>query len=485
MFDRLPADIRSRILVQPSLPTFSPGRTVVEADATIGLDRLPHDRAAYAAIQVRGHVDVPLLRGGRFVGGMTVHVSERRDWTATEVAIIKETAERTWAAVERARADDELRRLAAELRDADRQKDEFLATLAHELRSPLAPIRNALHVVQMAGGNETIDHARSMMERQLTQLVRLVDDLLDVSRVTSGKLELRRATVDLREVIGAAVETIRLAIEEAGHALTVVTPDAPIWVEGDETRLAQVLTNLLSNSAKYTDRGGQIRVSAARDGDMAVVSVADDGVGIPPAMLESVFEMLLQVDRTLEKTTGGLGIGLSLVKGLVEMHRGTIVARSEGEGRGSEFVVRLPLVQSPARNVATEEIDPLAGSSSGRRILVADDNVDSAESLAKLLEMMGNDVSTVYDGLQAVEAAESLRPDVILLDIGMPKLNGLEAARHIREQSWGDGIVLVALTGWGQRDDRERSLAAGFDHHVVKPMEINTLMKLLAGLPTI
>jgi len=383
----------------------------------------------------------------------------------------------------RKRMEEELRRLAADLSDADRRKDEFLATLAHELRNPLAPIRNGLQVIKLAGANGTVEQARSMMDRQLTQLVRLVDDLLDISRVTQEKLELRRERVEVRAVIDAAVETSRPLIEQAGHAFAVAVPDEPVFVDGDATRLAQVVSNLLTNSAKYTHRGGRISLTVRRDGGAVAVSVADDGIGIPPAMLDKVFVMFTQVDRTLEKTTGGLGIGLSLVKGLVEMHGGTIEARSEGEGRGSEFVVTLPVAVPvagvpDATSVEAEDVVP-----SGRRILVVDDNVDAADSLAQLLEMLGNEVHTANDGEAGVEAAAAYRPDLILMDIGMPKLNGYEAARGIRQQPRGRGVVLVALTGWGQEDDRQKSSDAGFDFHLVKPVEFAALMKLLAALP--
>jgi len=591
------------------------GRTVIEADATTEPDRPPSERAAFAAVQVRGHVDVPLVKGGRFVAGMTVQVSDRRDWTRHEVALIEDTAERTWAAVERVRAEREvariaaeaererrlfaavlsntpdfiytfdlqgrfvyvnaallalwgkkldeavgrnffdlaypppladrlqrqiqqvidtkqplrdetpytsdqgermyeyifapvigagdvveavagstrditerkrteadLRRLAAELSDAARRKDEFLATLAHELRNPLAPIRNGLHVMRLAGANGTIEQARAMMERQLTQLVRLVDDLLDMSRVTSGKLELRRERIELRAIIDAAVETSRPAIEQAGHELTVLVPDDPILVDADATRLAQVVSNLLNNSAKYTHRGGHVRLTAHHEDGMAVLAVADDGIGIPPNMLGKVFEMFAQVDRALEKTTGGLGIGLSLSKGLVEMHGGTIEARSDGEGRGSEFIVRLPMVISAGQKVEPSVVVAPVGSSSRRRILVADDNVDSAESLGQLFKLLGNDVRTANDGMKAVEVAESFRPDVILLDIAMPRQNGYEACRRIRERPWAKNVILVAMTGWGQDEDKRRSREAGFDHHLVKPVDPGALEKLLASL---
>lgn len=316
----------------------------------------------------------------------------------------------------------------------------------------------------------------------MAHLVRLVDDLLDASRVTSGKLELRRTQIELRTVVDAAVETSRSVLQEKGHRLTINIPEDPVWVDGDLTRLSQVLSNLLSNSAKYMHPGGQVRLTVGRESGNAVVTVADNGIGIPHAMLDKVFEMFTQVDRALEKTTGGLGIGLSLSKGLVEMHGGTIAARSDGEGQGSEFVVRLPLVLS-----AVEDADaPEGGESPSRhnplRILVADDNVDSAESMAQLLTLMGDQVITASDGSQAVDLAETFRPDVILLDIGMPKLNGYDACRRIRQQPWATNAVLVALTGWGTEEDIRRSREAGFDHHLVKPVAYPLLEKLLTGL---
>ena len=387
---------------------------------------------------------------------------------------------------ERLRTEVELRRLAAELSEADRRKDVFLATLAHELRNPLAPIRNGLQLMKLAKNNgEAVERARAMMDRQLSQMVRLVDDLLDVSRISQGKVELRKERLDLKAVIDAALETSRPAIEQSGHELAVVVPDEPIFVDGDPTRLAQVVSNLLNNSAKYTHRGGHVRLSVGREGGTAVVSIKDNGIGIPPTMLDKVFVMFTQVDRTLEKTTGGLGVGLSLVKGLLEMHGGTIEARSDGEGMGSEFVVRLPVVMNvvaePERpHGRTNEFTP----SARRRILVVDDNVDSADSLSQLLEMLGNEVHTANDGEAGIALAAKLRPDLVMMDIGMPTLNGYEAARRMREQPWGLSIVLVALTGWGHDDDREASKMAGFDHHVVKPVGMSVLTKLLADTRT-
>jgi CheY-like chemotaxis protein len=319
-----------------------------------------------------------------------------------------------------------------------------------------------------------------MMERQMRHMVRLVDDLLDVSRITRGKLELRKQRVDLAAVVRTAVEASRPLIEAAGHHLTITLPPQPLFVDGDPVRLAQVFANLLNNAAKYTERGGRIWLTAERQGSDAVVSVRDTGLGIPREMLGKVFELFTQVERTLEKAQGGLGIGLTLVWRLTEMHGGSVEARSEGYGHGSEFTVRLPAVLvAPVRDKgAEEEIIP----SSGRRILVVDDNRDSAISLGMLLQLMGNEVHTAHDGLEAVQAAEVFRPDVVLLDIGLPKLNGYEAARRIREQPWGGDTVLVAVTGWGQEEDKRRAKEAGFNFHMVKPLEPAALEKLLAGL---
>jgi CheY-like chemotaxis protein len=369
----------------------------------------------------------------------------------------------------------------AALREADRRKDEFLATLSHELRNPLAPIRNGLQMIRLAGATGTIEQARTMMERQLGQMIRLVDDLLDVSRVTTGKLVLQTARVDLQTVIDAALETTRAVIEQAGHALSVTVPQDPIFVDGDATRLAQVLSNLLNNSAKYTPPGGRIQLRAGSENGMAILAVQDDGIGIPPDMLASIFEMFTQVDRTLEKSSGGLGIGLSLVKGLVEMHGGLIEVRSDA-GRGSEFIVRLPTERRAAQAAASPAaIEPTAVYRR-RRILVADDNVDAAESMRLLLEMLGNTVSTANDGIQAVDVAEAFRPELILLDIGMPRLNGYDACRQIRERDWGKSALIVAMTGWGQDEDKRRSLEIGFDQHLVKPVDPEALEKLLATL---
>jgi PAS domain S-box-containing protein len=376
---------------------------------------------------------------------------------------------------------DKLRQLAAELSEADRKKDEFLATLAHELRSPLAPIRNGLQLMRLAGREPAlVEQARAMMERQLTQLVRLVDDLMDVSCIARGRLELRKDFVQLSAVINSAVEASRPLIEEMGHELAVTLPMQPVVLVADLARLAQVFMNLLTNAAKYTDRQGQIWLTAEQQGSDVVVSVKDTGIGIDADQLSSIFGMFAQVDRSLEKAQGGLGIGLTLVRRLVEMHGGTVEARSDGLGQGSVFLVRLPVVEAVGSQTASgDEPAPLQSS---LRILIVDDNQDGADSLAMMLQVLGNETRTAYDGQQGIEVAEEFRPDVILLDLRLPKLNGYEACGRIREQPWAKGVVLIAVTGWGQEDDHRRSHEAGFDYHLVKPVDPQALMKLLAGL---
>jgi PAS domain S-box-containing protein len=370
------------------------------------------------------------------------------------------------------------RRLAEEsLRDADRRKDEFIATLAHELRNPLAPLRNGLQIMRMS--REPTESTWSMMDRQLEQLVRLVDDLLDVSRISRGKIELRRERTTLSRIIQQSVETSRPVIDASGHSLTLELPHREIFVHADVTRMAQVFSNLLNNAAKYTEHGGKIRLKVEASGLDARISVKDTGIGIPAHMLPHVFDMFTQVDRNLSRAQGGLGIGLSIVKRLVEMHGGTVEAHSAGDALGSEFVVRMPMV--PAESSAKASNGEHEPPSTRRRILVVDDNRDAATSLALLLKLMGHEVQTAHDGFEGIEKAESFRPDLILLDIGMPKLNGYETARLIRERDWGSDVALVALTGWGQEEDRRKSHEAGFNSHLVKPIEVGTLKSLLAN----
>ncbi|MCY7313460.1 MAG: response regulator, partial [Pseudoxanthomonas sp.] len=384
---------------------------------------------------------------------------------------------------QRKQAEESLVRLADELAQADRRKDEFLAILAHELRNPLAPISNALHAMRQTGGNQAaVQSAHVMMERQLSQMTRLIDDLLDVSRISRGTIELRLGRVELASAIGQAVEAARPLIDLMGHALTLSLPSQPAYLNADPTRLAQIIGNLLNNACKFTDAGGSIALVVECDGDTATIRVCDSGVGIALGQLSRIFEMFTQVDTTLERSNGGLGIGLTLVKSLVETHGGTVQVHSAGVGEGSEFVVRLPLLaQAPGQPVAEPAPAGLAPASlASRRILVVDDNRDSAASLAELLQLDGHQTHIAHDGLEAVEAAERVRPDVVLLDIGLPKLNGFDAARRIREQPWGKDMVLVALTGWGQDEDRRKSSEAGFNAHLVKPVDPMALATLLA-----
>ena len=383
---------------------------------------------------------------------------------------------------ERKQLADDLHRLAADLSDTDRRKNEFLATLAHELRNPLAPMSNMLEVLKRADGDPAVlKRAHGTMERQFGQLVRLVDDLLDLNRITHDRLELRRGEVELSSVIHQAVEVARPLLDVAGHDLTVELPDESIYLNADRARLAQVFGNLLNNSCKYTRPGGKIAVSAKRIDGEVVVTVKDNGAGIPPDKLDRIFDMFMQVDLNSEHSQGGLGIGLTLVKRLTEMHGGSIEARSEGEGKGSEFIVRLPVLPQPA--VAfTSESDGAGESTAQRRVLIVDDNRDSADSLAMLLEITGNKTYMAHDGVEAVAAIEKYRPEVVLLDIGLPKLDGHEVCRRVRQQPWGKDIVVIALTGWGQEDDRRRSEEAGFNGHLVKPVDYDRLLELLGEL---
>ena len=371
-----------------------------------------------------------------------------------------------------------------QLKDADRRKDEFLATLAHELRNPLAPIRNGLQILRLSGQSGAgAGHVHEMMERQVAHMVRLVDDLLELSRISRGQIELKREHIALATAIERAVETARPFIESGEHQLDVSLPDDPVMVNGDMDRLAQVFSNLLNNAAKYTNKGGAISVRVSCCGDDAMVRVLDNGIGIPRDMLSRVFEMFAQVKNPLRRSQDGLGIGLNLVRTLVQMHQGSVEARSEGLGNGSEFVVRLPLSQSESIGVQTPPVagDDHAETASVRRILCVDDNRDSADSLAMMLRLLGADVQIAYDGATALEAIKICRPSIILMDLGMPELDGCEVARRIRQDPQHRDVLLIAMTGWGQEEVRHRSREAGFDHHLVKPVDLGALQALLAS----
>jgi PAS domain S-box-containing protein len=372
-----------------------------------------------------------------------------------------------------------LRERADELAEASRHKDEFLATLAHELRNPLAPIRNAVQYLGMEGLTpRDVKAGRDVICRQVAVMARLIDDLLDLARISRNQLEIRKQRIELAAVVENAVEASQPLIEQCGHQLTVSLPSHPIHLDADAVRLAQVFSNLLNNAAKYTKAGGHIWLTATEEGSDAVISVRDDGIGISSDMLARVFEMFTQVDRSLERSQGGLGIGLTLVRRIIDVHDGTIDVSSKGPDQGSEFVVRLPLMPPPLE--MPKNATPQPATLSGSRVLVVDDNKDSADSLAMLLRLKGNEIRTAYDGLEAVRVAEMFHPELMLLDIGLPKLNGYDVARRIRQLPWGQQVILVALTGWGQDEDRQRSKEVGFNFHMVKPVELSGLETMLA-----
>jgi signal transduction histidine kinase/ActR/RegA family two-component response regulator len=372
---------------------------------------------------------------------------------------------------------EERARTEASLRAADQRKDEFLATLGHELRNPLAPLLTALQLLKHAGvDHPVVNRVSGVMDRQVAHLVRLVNDLLEVSRITRGQIAMHRKALDLAFVVHSAIDTSRPVVDAAGHQLIVEMPGEPLVVFGDAVRLTQILSNLLTNAAKYTDAGGCIHIRVERQDGRALISVRDNGIGIERAQLGSVFDMFTQVDRSSRRAQGGLGIGLTLVRSLVEMHGGTVEARSDGIGHGSEFRVELPLLTTtpvpPDASVERRRLPP-------RRVLLVDDNVDAAETLAALLTDLGATVLVENSGAAALEAIETFAPDAVLLDIGMPGMDGHEVARRIRTMRHHANVQLIALTGWGQEHDRERSRAAGINHHVVKPPDIDYLCALL------
>lgn len=437
----------------------------------------------FPAVLEKGHAEVE-VRFRHFKTGAAI-------WMSYKVLTLTDDAGRPVAIgtvsqdiTQRKRLEDNLRALAADLSEADARKDEFLATLAHELRGPLAPLSNVLEVWKRTEDPAKLESARDTMARQLGQMLRLVEDLLDLNRITHNRLELRRRRVDLASVVHQAVEASRPLADSLGHELRVELPAEPVWLSADPARLAQVFGNLLNNACKYTDAGGAIALAAERNGGEVVVAVRDTGIGISAEHLDKIFDMFTQGDAAPEKSRDGLGIGLTLVKRLVRMHDGTIEARSAGRGHGSEFVVRLPVLEeraAPPEPAATPGVDADAALR-GRRVLIVDDNADSAISLAMLLQLEGNETYTAHDGIEALEAVDAYRPDVALLDIGLPKLNGHDVARRIRERPWGKDMALIALTGWGQDDDRRKSREAGFDAHLVKPVDGGALAKLLGSL---
>jgi signal transduction histidine kinase/ActR/RegA family two-component response regulator len=451
----------------------------IERDAADPASRIALPRG----LSVHALMLVPLLVRGRKLGVLALGLDDpARGFDADTVAMVADLATRGATALDNAL-------LFRKIQDEDQRKNEFLAMLAHELRNPLAPISNAVHILRVSEGDATkVAWARDLIGRQLKQLVRLVDDLLDVSRITRGKIELKIETVDVAQVAAAAIETSRPNIDAQRHTLSLQLPVEPLALRGDFTRVAQILSNLVNNAAKYTPKGGRISLLAMREGDEVVFRIRDSGVGIPREFLGSIFDPFTQVDRTLARSHGGLGIGLTLVRRLVEMQNGRVAVRSEGRNRGSEFTVALPLAHEegaqanadPLHAPAAATTNPL--SPAGLRVLVVDDNHDVADSTASIMRMNGCDVHVVYDGRSAIESVRLLRPDAVLLDIGLPAIDGYLVAEHIRAQPENGATMIVAVSGYGQEQDRLRSKSVGFDYHVVKPIDPAVLAGLVGSL---
>jgi signal transduction histidine kinase/DNA-binding response OmpR family regulator len=447
------------------------GRVVVRPDIANDPGLTAAEKAAHAALQLGATFNVPLVKGDRLVAILFAHHREAHAWTAAELALMDEVAQRTWSALERARAEQALR-------DALRNKDEFLATLAHELRNPLAPIRNALQLLRI--GATPAERVLEMLERQVNHMVRLIDDLMEVSRISRGMIELRREPLDLRDALRSAVETSKPLIDRACHRFALHMPEAPLPVQGDAVRLSQVFANLLNNAAKYTEDGGEIEMTVRREAETAVVTLRDSGIGIAADALPRVFEMFAQFDAG-PRSQGGLGIGLALVRRLVQLHGGSVEAASRGPGCGSSFVVRLPLAPGGFTTgvAAARSADPRG---LPRRILVVDDNRDAADSLAMLFRFSDCEVRVAHDGVEALALFAQWEPGVVVLDLGMPGMDGFEVARRIRDVRQSAKVTLIALSGWGQQEDRQRTREAGFDHHLIKPVDFDVLRALLATL---
>jgi signal transduction histidine kinase/DNA-binding response OmpR family regulator len=449
----------------------------LQAVAGPTVDEPSADTSAAAAPPLQSVLALPLVARNRTFG---VLVLGRRPggepFDPKDVALAEELSGRAAIALDNAL-------LVRDIQEADRHKNEFLAMLAHELRNPLAPIKNAVELLRAQNmPPEDFAWARNLIDRQVTHLVRLVDDLLDVSRITRGKIRLELKLENAANIVASAVETARPLIETHKHRLTVSLPDEPLWIRADATRLAQVLSNLLTNAAKYTLDGGSITLTAGRENDHAVFRVHDTGEGIPREMLARIFEMFAQVDQSLARSQGGLGVGLTLVRRLVEMHDGSVQAMSDGPGHGSEFIVRIPAHAADRSEADTAGRHASAGLQSTKpsRILVVDDNVDAAETLAALLERNGHEVHLAHDGMTALDAAEIRQPDAVLLDIGLPGLNGYEVAERLRARPESKSTLLIAVSGYGQEEDLRSSRLAGFDHHLIKPVNVDELIKLLA-----
>ena len=420
--------------------------------------------------RIEHYETIRVTKEGRLID-VSVTISPLRDQTGTIVGASKVARDVTLQ-----------RRVQRELLEADERKNEFLAILAHELRNPLGPIRHAVKILRARTPSpDELSWATNIIDRQTEHMTRLVEDLLDVSRITRGTIELRRERVEVATILRTAVEASSALMERNRHQLKVTAPSQPVYVEGDITRLTQVVTNLLDNAAKYTDPGGKVWLSGDREGDMVVIRVKDSGIGIPSENMPRIFDMFAQSGPQLERSQGGLGVGLALVERLVKLHGGTVTAYSAGAGQGSQFTIRLPVAHGQKAPSAERREAPVGEAASRCRVLVVDDNVDSVDSLAMLLRMMGHEVETASDGEAALKAAEEFRPDVAILDIGLPKVNGYDLAKQIRQRPWAKDTVLVALTGWGQAQHRRRSVEAGFNHHLTKPVEFDVLQQILAA----
>jgi signal transduction histidine kinase/ActR/RegA family two-component response regulator len=429
-------------------------------------------------------VHVAVRSGNGFFGAIGIYSDRPKTFQRDEIHFLDAAANILGIAIERLRLEESLRVRVEQLALADQRKNEFLAMLAHELRNPLAPIDSAVQILRLKGSRDPeVQWARDVIERQTQQMTRLVDDLLDVSRITTGKINLRMEPIELRRVVEAAVEISRPVIEMRRHHFSVAIDPQPMWLNGDNPRLVQALSNVLNNAAKYTPHGGQLSLTAAREHEDIVIRVRDSGVGIPAEMLPSIFDLFTQVDRTLDRSDGGMGIGLTLVRRIMEMHGGSVHASSEGTDCGSEFELRLPAAMSIKTDIAAKSL----GSNDDfitrpRKIVVVDDNIDCAKSLAMLLKMLGSPAVTAFSGPEGLQTIENDPPDLVFMDIGLPGMNGREVARRLRQNSRIDACYLVALSGYGHESDVQKSIEVGFDHHLVKPVTLERLLELLNRL---
>ncbi|HEX4961746.1 MAG TPA: ATP-binding protein [Thermoanaerobaculia bacterium] len=452
--------------------------------------RSAHHLELLLRLRPRSSILVPLVAHGRVLGALALSITQgERRYGPADLAFAEEVAQRSALALDNARLYAEAQESARRLEAADRRKDEFLAMLAHELRNPLAAIANAGHALdRRAQGDPRMRELAAIVGRQTRHVARLVDDLLDVSRFSRGHIELRKTAFELRRAVEGAAETARPLLEQRRHALSIVLPDEPLWIEADVTRIEQVLANLLHNAAKFTPPAGCIELAARREGHEVVVAVSDNGTGISPELLPRIFDLFVQEERSLDRSQGGLGIGLTLVRTLVERHGGTVAAASDGLGRGSEITVRLPLRPAPETQEGLEApggMGTAAGQPEGEaeaplaRILLVEDNLDAAEALGELLRLWGHTVHVAHDGTSALAVARRNRPDVVLLDIGLPGMDGYAVAQQLRAAPGHDAMKLVAVTGYGQEADRRRATLASFDHHLVKPVDLERLREIL------